>query len=76
MSDKSNERKSHLLRLVVLMLCGALIPIPFSVGPGHNWDFWHYAAPYAQSLVGAAVGLMIELFLRMARFLVEFAIER
>ncbi len=76
MSDEAKKHKSHLARLTVLMLAGVFGGAVLGGGPGHNWDFWHYAAPYAQSLVGAVVGLAIELFLRMAGFLVEFTRER
>jgi hypothetical protein len=63
MSNEPAQPNSHLPRLVVLVLLGVFIP--FFVPPvGNRLEFWIYAAPYAQAIVGALIGLMIDLFLR------------
>jgi hypothetical protein len=70
MSNEAKKHESHLARLTVLMLAGVFGGTVLSGGPGDRFDFWHYAAPYAQSLVGALLGLAIDLSLRVVDALV------
>ena len=64
MGGAPQKAESHLLRLTLLMFDGALIPI--LLPPiGNRLEFWVYAAPWAQALVGALLGLTIEVCLRL-----------
>jgi hypothetical protein len=66
MSDEAKKPKSDPIRLAVLMLSGALIGFVGAPVVGNGLDFWWYARPYAQALVGAIIGLTIEVFIRVA----------
>jgi hypothetical protein len=63
MSHPAANPKSHLLRLFALLLCGGGIPLLLPP-VGDRQQFWIYAAPYAQAVVGALIGLVIEWMLR------------
>jgi hypothetical protein len=47
------------------MLSGALIGAASTPGVGNRLDFWWYAAPFAEALSGAIIGLSIEVLLRL-----------
>jgi hypothetical protein len=47
------------------MLSGALVGAACRPAVGNFLDFWMYAAPYAQALVGSIIGLSIDVLFRL-----------